>query len=336
MSNLPYRRQCENGYRGRPVRAQLPPALAAALWLLLALALFLFGVALYLQRYMVYSRDGATLVLPGQVEEVSEPSPNHLTSLTVVEETAPQAMRAYECEVDTLLSGEAPAMLEEVGANTLIVTLKPTSGVLRWSADLSDLPESVTVDENAQAIWDAIAACRAQGIAVIARVSLLRDDALTQDEALCLQLEDELFYDDDGHRWLDPNLFRVQELYVKLAEQLSALELDGILFSETQLPANAQSQASQEGLSTLIQLLAQATDGTFSILWDETVPEANALDNYRQISALGGEIWCTPSLWEALESALGEDAETAMVPVLLVEEPQWGEVKLPQGYVIHF
>ena len=92
MTNHPAHRRWvhhASAYRGKgTARFRLPGPARWALIILAALALILFFSACYLGRYMVYSRTGGRLVLPGAAEtQVLED--RTLNDLVVVEEFAP-------------------------------------------------------------------------------------------------------------------------------------------------------------------------------------------------------------------------------------------------------
>lgn len=72
-------------YQGKGAASfHLPRPLRWTLIALAAVLLVLWGVAGYLQRYMVYSIDGGELVLPGHSQTQEEEPP--LTGLVIVEE----------------------------------------------------------------------------------------------------------------------------------------------------------------------------------------------------------------------------------------------------------
>lgn len=261
MSN--YRTPPPVSYRGKGRNKGRHSRFWRVLFLCLALAAaILFGIARHLQRYMVYTREGAYLSFTGAVTaqpipEVTEP----LSELNVVEETAiptvsrsdPSRLRAVEISVSQLLSGDAATLLAERRGNALVIEMKGADGVLCWPSQCTSLtlpqedaepapgeeadgpdgavPETISIPVSGQAseIADAVRECKADGVYLIAQLSLFRDDNLSASPAFGLSVPG----------WLNPSSAVLQDFYSNLAPELYTLGFDELLLTDAGYPADA-------------------------------------------------------------------------------------------------
>ena len=148
------------GYRGRRTLTDLLRIIA----IILGVAVVLVLAGLFLaQDYIVYTDDGIRLELPFLADKEepvkSSPDPNNITvkeetkEEEPVVETAP-AIKAVQLPVSTLLEGTAQTLMEQAGANALILEMKGQDGSLAWHSD-QNLAEEAGVNGD-QAVNDAL------------------------------------------------------------------------------------------------------------------------------------------------------------------------------------
>lgn len=325
-----------SAYHGKGVsHLHIPRAVPCVCIALAAAGLILLGIALYLQRYMVYSREGGTMVLPGA--ETEDPSPAEdtlLAGLNVLEETAapepdPNQFRAVQISVETLLSGEAAGALAQAEGSALILDMKPVSGVLNWNSGQTLDGTHSPVSDQAEAIESAIAGLAAEGVCLIARLHCFQDAALAADARFSLTggaetAEPPLFVRD----WLDPSLPEVQDYIINLAKELTSLGFDEVLVSDAGYPPDweydaltpeARAEAVDRfgaGLKLALAGGGAEADGgapspRLGVETDEiTVRSGKNSDSGQIFSALtawAGRIWCSVEHWEGLDEALPEE-----------------------------
>ena len=276
MSNE--RAQSAHSYRGKRSGPR-PHAriLLIVLLCLLAVCLILFGIARYLQRYMVYSRDGAFMVLPGETsEQLSARDTSLIDGLVVQEEYAIPVisrenaanLRAIEATVDELLSGSITRQAHDCGANAVVIEMKSSSGVLLWNSNMQTLSydavtgidddglpvketftASVTVDERADAVERAVEQCRNDGLYLIARVAVLRDDALAAQTG----------FGEIGTGLIDSSLPVLQDYCASLANELTQLGFDELVLTDLTL-SDAIPSDTLEMLPALLSASAHDAD----------------------------------------------------------------------------
>lgn len=187
----------------------------------LSLILTIWG----LQRYMVYSSDGGKLVLPwsqqtdgsegsAQPEEGAVTSEPDISDVVTSESTTPQepavgeqAISAIRITQEELLNGDVSALLEQRGANGVVLEMKSAGGQLSY---VSSLDLATQLGTSAQATTDpttgaqtdpvaeAVQELKNQGVYTIAYVDCFEDGTLGN-------LETYAILTNSGYRWKGPN-----------------------------------------------------------------------------------------------------------------------------------
>lgn len=187
----------------------------------LSLILTIWG----LQRYMVYSSDGGKLVLPwaqqtdgsegsAQPEEGAVTSEPDISDVVTSESTTPQepavgeqAISAVRITQEELLNGDVSALLEQRGANGVVLEMKSAGGQLSY---VSSLDLATQLGTSAQATTDpttgaqtdpvaeAVQELKNQGVYTIAYVDCFEDGTLGN-------LETYSILTNSGYRWKGPN-----------------------------------------------------------------------------------------------------------------------------------
>lgn len=187
----------------------------------LSLILTIWG----LQRYMVYSSDGGKLVLPwaqqtdgsdrsAQPEEGAVTSEPDISDVVTSESTTPQepavgeqAVSAVRITQEELLNGDVSALLEQRGANGVVLEMKSAGGQLSY---VSNLDLATQLGTSAQATTDpttgaqtdpvaeAVQELKNQGVYTIAYVDCFEDGTLGN-------LETYSILTNSGYRWKGPN-----------------------------------------------------------------------------------------------------------------------------------
>lgn len=187
----------------------------------LSLILTIWG----LQRYMVYSSDGGKLVLPwaqqtdgadrsAQPEEGAVTSEPDISDVVTSESTTPQepavgeqAISAVRISQEELLNGDVSALLEQRGANGVVLEMKSAGGQLSYvsSLDLATqlgISAQATTDPTTGAQTDPVAEAvrelKNQGVYTIAYVDCFEDGTLGN-------LETYAILTNSGYRWRGPN-----------------------------------------------------------------------------------------------------------------------------------
>ena len=238
---MPNRNPNRGVYHGR----NRAPSLHVPKWLLigggilLAFCLFLLILAIWLQRYMVYSETGGELVLPWETPS-SQSAPAEEPP-AVVEETgsAPYTsndLRAVELSVSDLLAGKADAVLRESGANALIVEMKAAAGTLYWSSGNALAQSLDVIAPESGDVSAALADLKSRGVTLIAKVNCFRDNTLGGAEDYALHDRNGALWSDGGCYWADPENETVQDYLAALVQELPGLGFDEILLTGAGYP----------------------------------------------------------------------------------------------------
>jgi hypothetical protein len=221
----------------------------------IALAVWLFY---YLQRYIVYDKDGLHLDLSSPRQEVLRPDAQELPAAT----TAPRVdveivveQRDYsELQTDAGNGlGEMHAVYvpaKDVTENTLkfytgrmgdfdalVLQLKADDGFLRWHSAVPTADSfAVNGELELQELLDAL---KEQGVYLVAQLSALSDSAMAQRNApiaLKSAVTGQAFTDADGRAWLDPYSDSTREYLLALILELKSLGFDEVLLTGVACP----------------------------------------------------------------------------------------------------
>lgn len=247
------------GYRGRRTVTDVLKVIAGILAVLVVLAVA--GVV-YLQRYMVYTDEGARLELPPFLQSLRQggekkPSdgPASLPDQGDVsidirpagsqsEETQEPGSEkpagyALQLSVDDAVSGAAALKLMQAGADALVLEVKDASGMLAWQ---SAMPEAERGKVNGtQDVTDALRQWNAGVVYTIARVCCFRDDSVPYYmNRLALRRDSYNWRDELGLRWLSPAQKDAQAYIAGLCGELAALGFDEILLERFHFPTQGR------------------------------------------------------------------------------------------------
>lgn len=227
----------------------------------LSLILTIWG----LQRYMVYSSDGGKLVLPwsqqtGGSEGSAQPEEGAVTSEPDISDVvtsgsaapqepaaAEQTLQAVRITQEELLNGNVSDLLEQRGANGVVLEMKSASGQLSYASSLNLATQlgtsaQATTDPTTGAQTDPVAEAvkelKNQGVYTIAYVDCFEDGALGNLEAYAILTN-------SGYRWKGPNNdvrwgsptnADVRNYLTGIIEELAAIGFDEILLDNAGYP----------------------------------------------------------------------------------------------------
>ena len=231
-------------------RLRLKRILLTLLCILLASVALVAGFVIYLERYVVYTDEGAYLSFLHE-EKVSDPSlldpgtafpaivigesiprPDPEAETPVIGDVSPDAIRGVCLSYSDLQQPEAclNAIEATEGCNTVLLQLKSNAGNFYYDTALSG---SVSSSVNPEAVNELIRSLSQRGYHLIARVAAFPDTAWALEHLTsALQLSSgALWMDADGYYWLDPSDADVQQYLCSLALELSELGIDEVAFT---------------------------------------------------------------------------------------------------------
>ncbi len=290
MARRPARK---NTHHTSALRRLLPALTVFAL-----VAAALCALAMYLRGFMVYSRSGAYLQLPGSTAtEALTVEEAGISGLNIVEETisltdSDSSLRGVALTAQELLTADLSALTEDTGCNALVIDMKGTDGVLWWVSTQSVEGTALSVSDSAAQVAQVLSQLQAQGITLIARLSLLEDEVLSHVDTLALEGCDNR---------LDPESRTLQTLFSLWIGELAELGFTQIVVRDFGYPTDytGRSVGSQGELTaTLLELISQSCIENGVLLGLE--PEEGVLTTDGMISglcpgalsALGDCLWC--------------------------------------------
>lgn len=241
-------------YRGKRRFGKVVTVVLFIVAVLLVLAVALFY---YLQRYIVYEKDGLSLVLPYMRQEQSSDggetgvhvypslSPDEVEIVVVAPDLANvvttagddlQPLRASYISAADVSS--VNLTLAASGANTsaLVIELKPESGFLSYSSSVKTAADYGLGGENE--LGDTIDALKAQGIYLVASISCLIDNGMAERNppvTLKTALGGNVVSDARGS-WIDPYNRIAREYIAALVEEAAVMGFDEVLFTNVAHP----------------------------------------------------------------------------------------------------
>ena len=271
------------GYRGRRTITDILKFIAAVLAVLVVVVL---GGIFYLQRYVVYTDEGAKLELPPFLQflrwerEEKEPansgSQPDLSDVSFAEDLAGSGSAslpeedqpagfALELPVGDVISGAAAGKLEQAGAEALILEVKDQEGQLAWHSAQA-AAERAQVN-GSQAASDALAQWNRGEVYTIARVCCFRDNSIPYYyNRMALRVSGGNWRDELGLRWMSPAQADAQAYIAALCGELAQLGFDEIVLEQFAFPTAGRLERIARGDSydparftpALEALLAQA------------------------------------------------------------------------------
>ncbi len=294
------------GYRGRRTASDVLKFIAVVLAVLVVMAIVLL---LLVQRYLVYTDEGVRLELPPFLsflqtgEEPDGPDLNNVTMVELPAEPAPEPepgsepepepepdapLAALQLSLEDLEAGIVPELLEEAGANALILEMKPPQGELNWFSGEA-LAELEGINAADRGINQLLRDWNEGDVYTVARVSCLRDNTLPyRDRDLAVRATYGNWQDDRSTRWLDPAEPEVQAYLAGLCGELARMGFDEILLESCTFPtrgnlksitglqsgtARTQTIQGSDGLLEQIRAAVEPWGTALSVLLDRPLPE---------------------------------------------------------------
>ena len=253
-------------YRGKRKYSWIITLLAMLVVIAVALALWLFY---YLQRYIVYDKDGLRLDLSAQREEILHPG--------AAEETpAPVQVQHVDVEIVvdqrdyTDIQTRAGNNLHSIHAgfvaaadvtestlryyagkmgdfDALVLELKAADGFLRWKSGVA-LADSFAVNGTLE-LAELLEPLKEQGVYLIAQISALADNAMAQRNtpiALKSAVTGQPFTDGAGNSYLDPYSESTRAYLIELMAELQRMGFDEVLLSGVNCPDSDALQFSKQ------------------------------------------------------------------------------------------
>lgn len=257
-------------YRGKRKYSWIITLIAMLIVVVIALAVWLFY---YLQRYIVYDKDGLRLDLSAQREEILHPGaaeepaqpvqPAHVDVEIIVEQ------RDYSDIQTDAGSNLHPIHGVFVAANdvtestlkyysgqmgsfdTLVLELKAADGFLRWHSDVA-AADSFAVNGTLE-LPELLAPLKESGVYLVAQISALADNAMAQRNApiaLKSAATGQAFTDAAGSSYLDPYSDSTRSYLLALLSELQRLGFDEVLLSGVNCPDSDALQFSKQMTKT--------------------------------------------------------------------------------------
>ncbi|MGI5936344.1 MAG: putative glycoside hydrolase [Oscillospiraceae bacterium] len=300
-------------YRGRRRWRTLLTVLLLIVVLLIIAAIVLFYS---LQKYVVITQDGVSLVLPFMDEPVQEEQPDPETVTEIPTEIVIETPDFGEVEAQAgaqlspiwavfvpadEISGENlsayAAALESQGANALVLDMKPESGQLSWISEVYEA--SAFGLSGSQDLREPIADLKERGVYLVARISCCVDEMMaSRNTPLALKTPEGELYSDSAGYWLDPYNRSVREYIISLMKELADMGFDEILLANVAHPAERENIAYSQDMSAAVDVVSCVSNFALKV--------TDAMENTGvRVSAL----FDRASLTEGSEPLTGQDLE---------------------------
>jgi len=146
--------------------------------------------------------------------------------------------------------------LETNALNYIMLDIKTPEGYVTYASSLASLRSSAAMTEDAITnMADAVSLLHAQGIGVIARISVFRDPIGSRSDydRAVHYLGSNLFWLDDskengGKTWLNPCSPKARNYVLDIAEEVAAMGFDSIIFDELRFPGRLGSDYTDYGV----------------------------------------------------------------------------------------
>ena len=242
---------------------------------LILLLIFVFLAAfylLYLQRYVVYQRDGVHFdfsrtseeIAPADPEAEQQDTPHEQVEIQYVEDgSASGALRKVSGYYVTgqMLTTQAEEVAQALEALTepcsVMLDLKATDGTFYYSSQITG---TQTDEEVAQTVDEMIRTLKSRGFQLIARIPAFPDSDFALKNMDCaLQISGgALWADENNIYWLDPANTQVQAYLQQICKELSSLGFAEVVFDEFYFPTSGS--ISYDSSLTKTQIVSQAAD----------------------------------------------------------------------------
>lgn len=223
-----------------------------ALIVLMAIILIWFCWVVWLERYVVYSRDGATLDFEVSNEKLSGQVARPPAAGTEVDIYFNEGDNVVDTKEElTQLKGyyiSAKAMTQEFAAirakldllepgTAVMIELKPGNGTFLYSSSLAEAVQSTNIDVTL--VDELIQACKGRNLYTIARVSAFRDYyyGLNHVPNGLYHINRKGLWPDSGNcYWLNPTSNSVLNWITSVILEVKGLGFDEVLLADFRFP----------------------------------------------------------------------------------------------------
>lgn len=218
-------------------------------------------IFMYLQRYVVYTNDGAQLELPARITGENAAAPAVITPELIIDDPVPSGTILVSNSFLTaskngsFVTIQQLLEIQEGNGELLVVRVKNDTGTLFYDSSIFPALNS-TAGIDAMAIKDKIASLKSQGVQLIACISCFNDDYYAAaNPNLALKDNGGLTYRDSrGGYWLDPSKTEVTDYLTDIAGELSALGFEEIMLDSFAYPPYEELSDSE-----MLEILADAS-----------------------------------------------------------------------------
>lgn len=241
--NIPYRTR----------RAFRRLGIGALVLLLAAIAAWLCWVV-WLERYVVYSREGATLDLNRTIDDSSAvlavPPENDATVSIYINEgnnavnTSTELAQLTGYYIDTAGLSDLSEVRSQLGiipsGAPVMIDLKDPSGNFYYATNISGAPKSASVDVSA--VSELISELASSGHYLIARIPAFRDYAYVLEHHASTAIgiyvagEGYAWTDDEGYYWMNLERSDAISYVMQIVNELKALGFDEVVLSDFDYP----------------------------------------------------------------------------------------------------
>lgn len=258
-----------------------------ALIVLLVSVLVWFCWVIWLERFVVYSRDGAVFDFepadPGVGQVAAPPARNEPISLYVNEgsdaidtNTELTQLAGYYIDTDTLqndLAGARDTIAHLTAGTAVVVELKNIWGTFFYSSGLPDA--TLSKDLNTQSVDELITDINSRNLYSVAVIPAFREryycliDSSYTSAGLPQKGKRYLWADDERCYWLNPTSKTAISWITSIVEELKGLGFDEVVFTEFRFP-NTQSITFDGDRSKAIaeaaqKIVDQCATGSFAV-----------------------------------------------------------------------
>lgn len=236
------------GYRGRKTGHDMLIILVVVLAVLAAVlvGVTMLGGGQFIQEKLPSPSENVTQPPePSQTpEQTGQPEPEKVVQPEPEPEPEPEleVMAAVELSLEEAVSITAVQKMEEAGANSLILNMKPANGPLGW---VSSQPMAVEANANSTltGINDMLKAINDQDYYTVARVSCFRDELLSVNKDYCIRSNSGYRWQDfEKVNWTSPASEAVQDYLVALMVELAELGFDEIVLENCGYPPDGSGE----------------------------------------------------------------------------------------------
>ena len=350
------------GYRGRKTGHDILKTIVVVLAVLAAvlIGITLLGSDSLMEKLAILSPQESGVQQEHQPEaEPSAPETEPETDPAPVPEPEPEpepeVMTAVELTLEEAISIAAPQRMEELGANSMILDMKPYNAPLGW-VSAHPLATQVEASSTVENVNELLAALNEQGYHTIARFSCFRDELLgknSTNKETCILSNSGYRWQDFGKvNWVSPYSQQVQDYLVALMVELAQLGFEEILLENCGYPPDGSGEMGwirkgasydPEQLDVVVEQFLEKADAALQpygvTLSIRTTPEillqegmktgltASVLDRWAD------RIWLSAGEGENAPEKILEQVQIKEIPTRLVTVTKGldGESSVPRG-----